>query len=204
MDDIHAADAILVSTHSQASIVSTHLLDRLISEEHIRTARNGVVLGPAGSFLSASGANTAPAPRFQKLCCLAMCGIHLGPLRSLSTTTLLRPYLSAPSSFLCLKRELISTVITGFFALQVRLSQDDLMNHYSVYGCQALFIAPCSHYKCTSLSKPINMPLLSSVERISRVRPTDLDAKVDADADADIEVPSGAADNPGALQSHMS
>ena len=92
MDDIHAADAILVSTHSQGSIVSTHLLDRLISEKYIRTARNSVVLGPAGSFPSPSGTNTAPAPRPQKICCLALCGIHLGPLRYLSTTSLFQPY----------------------------------------------------------------------------------------------------------------
>ena len=91
MDDIHAADAILVSTHSQGSIVSTHLLDRLIGDEHIRTARNSVVLAPAGSFPSASGMDTAPAPRPQKVCCLAMCGIHLGPLRYLSTP-LIQPY----------------------------------------------------------------------------------------------------------------
>ena len=92
MDDIHAADAILVSTHSQGSIVSTHFLDRLIGEKHIRTARNGVVLAPAGSFPSASGMDTAPAPRPQKVCCLAMCGIHLGPLRYLSTSSLFQPY----------------------------------------------------------------------------------------------------------------
>ncbi|KAF8326783.1 hypothetical protein F5887DRAFT_1274821 [Amanita rubescens] len=92
MDDIHAADAILLSTHSQGSVVSTHLLDRLISEKHIRTARNGVVPGPASSFSPACGMNTAPVPRPQKVCCLAMCGIHLGPLRYLSTTSLFQPY----------------------------------------------------------------------------------------------------------------
>jgi len=92
MDDIRAADAILVSTHSQGSVVSTHLLDRLISEKHIRTTRNGGVMGPTGSFPPASGTNTAPAPRPQKICCLSMCGIHLGPLRYLSTTSLFQPY----------------------------------------------------------------------------------------------------------------
>ncbi|KAF8342471.1 hypothetical protein F5887DRAFT_1062309 [Amanita rubescens] len=92
MDDIHAADAILLSTHSQGSVVSTHLLDRLVSEKHIRTARNGVAPGPASSFSPACGTNTAPAPLPQKICCLAMCGIHLGPLRYLSTTSLFQPY----------------------------------------------------------------------------------------------------------------
>ena len=34
MDDIHDADAILVAAHSQGSVVSTHLLDRLL--EHMK------------------------------------------------------------------------------------------------------------------------------------------------------------------------
>lgn len=71
MDDLHAADAILVATHSQGSIVSTHLLDRLIREKHIKTSR----------------------PSAQRVCCLALCGIHLGPLRYLSSSSLLQPYI---------------------------------------------------------------------------------------------------------------
>ncbi|KAG6908575.1 hypothetical protein DXG01_004133 [Tephrocybe rancida] len=47
MDDLHAADAILVATHSQGSIVSTHLLDRLIQDGHIRTARSSGTSTPA-------------------------------------------------------------------------------------------------------------------------------------------------------------
>ncbi|KAF8631498.1 hypothetical protein AX15_002364 [Amanita polypyramis BW_CC] len=91
ISDIHAADAILVATHSQGSVVSTHLLDRLIGDKHIRTARNRVV-GPSGSPSAAAGTDTATLPKPQKVCCLAMCGIHLGPLRYLNTTTLLQPY----------------------------------------------------------------------------------------------------------------
>ncbi|KAK2463904.1 hypothetical protein APHAL10511_004076 [Amanita phalloides] len=92
INDIHSADAILISTHSQGSVVSTHLLDRLISDKHIRTQRNSVVVGPATSVPAVVGMDTAPAPRPQKICCLSMCGIHLGPLRYLSTTSLFQPY----------------------------------------------------------------------------------------------------------------
>ena len=40
ISDLHEADAIIVSTHSQGSIVSTHLLNRLIQDGHIATAQN--------------------------------------------------------------------------------------------------------------------------------------------------------------------
>ncbi|KAG5641460.1 hypothetical protein DXG03_005137 [Asterophora parasitica] len=91
MGDLHAADAILVATHSQGSIVSTHLLDRLIRDHHIRTARNTVVTGAAASFPEGS-LTLVPAPKPQRVCCLALCGIHLGPLRYLSSSSLLQPY----------------------------------------------------------------------------------------------------------------
>lgn len=73
--DLHAADAIFVATHSQGTIVSTHLLDRLVRDKHIRTKRN-------------IQENEKP----QKVCCLALCGIHLGPLRYLNSSSLLQPY----------------------------------------------------------------------------------------------------------------
>ena len=37
MSDIHEANAIIVSTHSQGSIVSTHLLNNLIQDNYITT-----------------------------------------------------------------------------------------------------------------------------------------------------------------------
>ena len=37
MSDLHDADAIIISTHSQGSIVSTQLLNRLIQDNHITT-----------------------------------------------------------------------------------------------------------------------------------------------------------------------
>ncbi|KAG6872506.1 hypothetical protein C0995_009262 [Termitomyces sp. Mi166 len=115
MDDIHAADAVIVATHSQGSIVSTHLLDRLIQDGHIRTSRSvkishpgavaKTVLDAAESVLSTAEASPLPLPmpntvrldasgypKPQRVCCLALCGIHLGPLRYLSSSSLLQPY----------------------------------------------------------------------------------------------------------------
>ncbi|KAG6878018.1 hypothetical protein C0993_000799 [Termitomyces sp. T159_Od127] len=115
MDDIHAADALIVATHSQGSIVSTHLLDRLIQDGHIRTSRTvkvshtgavaqtaldatESVFGTAGAFPlhlpapSVSHLEASKHLRPQRVCCLALCGIHLGPLRYLRSSTLLQPY----------------------------------------------------------------------------------------------------------------
>jgi hypothetical protein len=85
MDDLQDADVIFFATHSQGSIVSTHILDRLITDGHIRTApRDLTVNAIAGSSI------TRPP---QRVCCLALCGIHLGPLRYLSTSSLVLPYI---------------------------------------------------------------------------------------------------------------
>lgn len=119
MDDLHGADAIIVATHSQGSIVSTHLLDRLIQDGHIRTAREANPVSAVGSSgstgplvdsfsaagveaIASVGANAmaasgsgivAPTRKPQRICCLALCGIHLGPLRYLSSSSLLLPYI---------------------------------------------------------------------------------------------------------------
>lgn len=92
MNDLHAADAILVATHSQGSIVSTHLLERLIREKHIKTSRTSDLLASASAALAPGGTSFA-APPAQRVCCLALCGIHLGPLRYLSSSSLLQPYI---------------------------------------------------------------------------------------------------------------
>jgi hypothetical protein len=96
MDDLHAADAILVATHSQGSIVSTHLLDRLIREKHIKTSRTSALLASASAALAPGGTIPA-APSAQRVCCLALCGIHHGPLRYLSSSSLLQPYIQVSS-----------------------------------------------------------------------------------------------------------
>ncbi|KZT21741.1 hypothetical protein NEOLEDRAFT_1072918 [Neolentinus lepideus HHB14362 ss-1] len=92
MDDIHSADAIFVATHSQGSIVSTHVLDHLIRDGHIRTKRS-IDLINTGTAASPGSAVSAVGLPPQRVCCLALCGIHLGPLRYLSTSSLLQPYI---------------------------------------------------------------------------------------------------------------
>ncbi|KAF8264922.1 hypothetical protein EI94DRAFT_1737298 [Lactarius quietus] len=93
IDDLHAADAILVATHSQGSIVSTHLLDRLIHDKHIKTSRTASDLLASASAALHPGGTSHAAPKVQRVCCLALCGIHLGPLRYLSSSSLVLPYI---------------------------------------------------------------------------------------------------------------
>ena len=91
MNDLHAADVVFVATHSQGSIVSTHLLDRLIRDGHLRTVRSIGARSPNESVASGS-TDIIPTVKPQRVCCLALCGIHLGPLRYLSTSSILQPY----------------------------------------------------------------------------------------------------------------
>ena len=91
MDDLHQADAIFIATHSQGSIVSTHLLDRLIRDKHIRTRRS------VDTAVVANSVSAVPVPRIQKVCCLCLCGIHLGPLRYLRTNSVVLPYIQVSS-----------------------------------------------------------------------------------------------------------
>jgi len=93
MDDLQAADAIFVVAHSQGSVVSTHLLNRLIHGRHIRTAKNVPAADLGSSFSGEVGVQVASTSNPQKICCLAMCGIHLGPLRYLRNSSLVQPYL---------------------------------------------------------------------------------------------------------------
>ncbi|EGN92065.1 hypothetical protein SERLA73DRAFT_191640 [Serpula lacrymans var. lacrymans S7.3] len=92
MKDLREADVIFVATHSQGCIVSTHLLNRLIIDRHIRTSRNVDVVDAAGPVASGS-VGIIPSQQPQRICCLALCGVHLGPLRYLSTSSLLQPYI---------------------------------------------------------------------------------------------------------------
>ncbi|KAH9976895.1 hypothetical protein BGW80DRAFT_885850 [Lactifluus volemus] len=96
-DDLHGADAILIATHSQGSIVSTHLLDRLIRDKHIKTSKSLDLLASASATF-APGGMSPTTPSAQRVCCLALCGIHLGPLRYLSSSSLLQPYLQVSVS----------------------------------------------------------------------------------------------------------
>lgn len=111
MSDLHAADVVFVATHSQGSIVSTHLLDRLIQDKHIRTAINvneaaetsEIVKDAALEAATGVGGIVAPSSRKserkkQRVCCLCLCGIHLGPLRYLSSSSLVLPYIQVSTS----------------------------------------------------------------------------------------------------------
>ncbi|KAL4077817.1 hypothetical protein J3A83DRAFT_4087667, partial [Scleroderma citrinum] len=90
MNDLREADAIFVATHSQGSVVSTHILDRLIADRHLRTTLNTDTTVLATGVASGSVQATRPP---QRICCMALCGIHLGPLRYLNTSSLLSPYI---------------------------------------------------------------------------------------------------------------
>lgn len=106
ISDLHSADAVIVATHSQGCIVSTHLLDRLIRDGHIVTARkeheheHGDV-GTAAMKVEVvpSSDSVRETRKVQRVCCLALCGIHLGPLRYLGSSTLVGPYLQVRVSF---------------------------------------------------------------------------------------------------------
>ncbi|EIN03565.1 hypothetical protein PUNSTDRAFT_93924 [Punctularia strigosozonata HHB-11173 SS5] len=97
MADLRAADVVFVATHSQGSVVSTHILDRLIRDGHIRTARSVAAdrLAAAGQSIAAGLAPGATGleSKPQRVCCLALCGIHLGPLRYLSGSSFTKPYI---------------------------------------------------------------------------------------------------------------
>jgi hypothetical protein len=99
MSDLRTADVIFVSTHSQGSVVSTHILDRLIRDGHIRTSRNIVAeqLAAAGQNAAVGGVVNILSPQPQRVCCLALCGIHLGPLRYLSGSSFIQPYIQVRS-----------------------------------------------------------------------------------------------------------
>jgi len=92
-------DVIFIVTHSQGSIVSTQLLDRLIQKGHIHIGRNWEMVQRATEIVL--DANCLPLPpdamtqrrSKQRVCCLALCGIHLGPLTYLSTSSVVNPYI---------------------------------------------------------------------------------------------------------------
>ncbi|PCH42800.1 hypothetical protein WOLCODRAFT_138070 [Wolfiporia cocos MD-104 SS10] len=92
MEDLHAADVIFVAAHSQGCIVATHLIDRLIRDGHILTSRNVDMVAQTAAAI-APGSAAIPSTQAQRICFLALCGIHLGPLRYLGASSLLQPYI---------------------------------------------------------------------------------------------------------------
>ncbi|ORX37521.1 hypothetical protein BD324DRAFT_622237 [Kockovaella imperatae] len=102
INDLRRADAIFFAAHSQGCIVTTHLISRMIAQGHIRTPLNrDAVLrcewafGPIGVMPDTPKRKRQSASEegYQKVAMLAMCGVHLGPLYSISTSTVIQPYL---------------------------------------------------------------------------------------------------------------
>lgn len=108
INDVRRADAVLFAAHSQGCIVTTHLISRMIAQGHIRTplnkdaiARCEWAFGPIAIVPDeASRKGRRLAERLsgaeggrQKVAMLAMCGVHLGPLYSISTSNVIQPYL---------------------------------------------------------------------------------------------------------------
>jgi len=104
INDLRRADAVFFAAHSQGCIVTTHLISRLIAQGHIRTAHNADAVascewafGPIG-VIPETRRRSQPIPGgseggHQKVAMLAMCGVHLGPLYSISTSSVIQPYL---------------------------------------------------------------------------------------------------------------
>uniref|UniRef100_A0A8H7XJY9 YMC020W-like alpha/beta hydrolase domain-containing protein n=1 Tax=Psilocybe cubensis TaxID=181762 RepID=A0A8H7XJY9_PSICU len=111
MSAVRNADVVFVVAHSQGSVVAAHLVDRLFADGVLVSGvhasghghgeeeqGDGVVHSALGVVdPGASAIGVPPPPRkgrtAQRVCLLAMCGIHLGPLRYLSSSTLVGPYL---------------------------------------------------------------------------------------------------------------
>lgn len=105
MDALHTADVIFVAAHSQGSIVSTHLISRLIAEGHIRTKKTLDGMTNLANASTIPGAVSGPiadpaSPGPQRICCLSLCGIHLGPLAYLHKSSLVQPYIQVLTSSL--------------------------------------------------------------------------------------------------------
>ncbi|RXK37481.1 hypothetical protein M231_05202 [Tremella mesenterica] len=111
INDLRRADAIFFAAHSQGCIVTTHLISRMIAQGHIRTPLNNEAVsrcewafGPVGllppeepKFRSRTGRGRATVSGaeggHQKVALLSMCGVHLGPMYSISTSSVIQPYL---------------------------------------------------------------------------------------------------------------
>ncbi|KAG8964145.1 hypothetical protein FRC03_002153 [Tulasnella sp. 419] len=85
--DVHSADVIFIATHSQGSIVSTQLIASLVQDGHIRTELNHEAV-----LRATETSGVIPPPHPTRVVCLAQCGIHLGPLLYLNTSSLTTPY----------------------------------------------------------------------------------------------------------------
>ena len=78
--------------------MSTHLVDLLIRDGHVITpASTADKVAQQTSNVTTDGV-WIPAPESsakgrQRICCLSLCGIHLGPLRYLKLSSFIQPYI---------------------------------------------------------------------------------------------------------------
>ncbi|TEB27147.1 hypothetical protein FA13DRAFT_1634918 [Coprinellus micaceus] len=93
IDDLREADVIFVATHSQGSVVSTHLMSKLVQEGVIYPRPEELIPTGGDTFPSAVGLPRLSERKIQRVCCLALCGIHLGPLRYLRSSSVVAPYI---------------------------------------------------------------------------------------------------------------
>ncbi|OCF34418.1 hypothetical protein I316_03932 [Kwoniella heveanensis BCC8398] len=93
INDLRRADAIFFAAHSQGCIVTTHLISRMIAQGHIRTPSNGEAVARCEWAFGPIGVVPDEPRGHQKVALLAMCGVHLGPLYSISTSSVIQPYL---------------------------------------------------------------------------------------------------------------
>jgi hypothetical protein len=109
--------------------VSTHLLARLINDGHVRPdgLQPSADLVAAASSAVLGGVAGVPLPGRQRVCCLALCGIHLGPLRYLNSSSLTKPYIQVSGVCTLDERAMLmqaqyfeSAAATELFEFQVR------------------------------------------------------------------------------------
>ncbi|EJU05139.1 hypothetical protein DACRYDRAFT_19736, partial [Dacryopinax primogenitus] len=127
MNDIHQADVILFACHSQGSIVTCQIMDRLLEEGHIYTGYPEQTAGETIVKLETQG--PAIPRKVQRVVCLALCGIHLGPLLYLNTSVLTQPWLHYVET--AAAREL--------FDFQDTVS--DVSKRVLDHGCKLIYIA---------------------------------------------------------------
>lgn len=88
--DLREADAIFVGTHSQGCPVSTHLLAKLFDEGYIRSPHNTSAVYQLDDILKSTSLVDREYPR---VAFLGLCGVHSGPLTTLSQSSVVMPYI---------------------------------------------------------------------------------------------------------------
>jgi hypothetical protein len=126
--------------------VSTHLLDRLLADGHVVTRTHGDDVDCTQTHLGR---------HLQRVCILALCGIHLGPLRYLRSSTVVGPYLQYFESVAARELFEFQVRLAFFFALcmvhEVRFELQNTESQVSKEYVRALGNV-LDHGVCSSLS----------------------------------------------------